>query len=470
MTNFPDTPVGAQAAWVLDVIRTGTITEADVREHFHEHMLTMVSAPALVALLSGLRTQLGAVELVAVDADSPEHVLAKFASPSGPGLVLDCLVAPTPPHLIVFANLEPSPPTTTATRSWDEIAGVGQSAEPDWIDSKLWDTRAQLRLGGLVFGVVEDGKLVDVRSGGVRDLADLSAIDEDTVVRIGSISKTFTATGVMQLVEAGRIGLDDPVNDHLRAYRLEGSSAPVTVRHLLTHRGGITPGSAAIGVPEGQPVPTLAEFIGPTLEVIREPGTVWEYSNLGFATLGQLIADVTGVSFEQYMIDHVFDPLGMANTDFIRSSRVTGALAIGCAAAFGEVGLVPYQDIIVRPAGSVFSTLTDMTKWVAAVMNGGANDHGRVLDETTFSSMVAAQFELPSGAGGMGLGFIALDLDGHRIAFHNGGWPGAASSMWVAPDDKLGVLLFSNTFAARNAGAIDQAVAAILGHLLTERA
>src|SRR5215218_751519 len=194
---------------------------------------------------------------------------------------------------------------------------------------------------GLAVGVVRDGSLESFYGHGFADIASKEPVTEDTVFRIGSITKTFTAIAVMQLWEQGLVDLDAPANAYLRAYRLvpaKASHRPATVRQLLTHIAGLPqlvyPSRAfkpILGetVKFGQRLPTLAEFYRGGLRLVAEPGTRHTYSNHGFATLGQIVEDVSGKSLDRYFREHIFEPLGMADTDLLRSERIGSRLATG---------------------------------------------------------------------------------------------------------------------------------------------
>ena len=155
-------------------------------------------------------------------------------------------------------------------------------------------------------GVIRGEGLESFRSHGVANIESATPVTEDTVFRIGSITKTFTAVALMQLWEQGLIDLDTPANDYLRAFRLVPAEAgwrPATVRHLLTHTAGvpewlhpsrmINSGWFAESFSLEEPVPTLAEYYRGGLPLAAEPGTIWTYSDHGVATVGQIVEDVT---------------------------------------------------------------------------------------------------------------------------------------------------------------------------------
>jgi CubicO group peptidase (beta-lactamase class C family) len=309
---------------------------------------------------------------------------------------------------------------------------------------------------GLAVGVVRDGELAWARTDGLADVTRAEPVTPDTVFRIGSISKTVTAVGLLQLVEQGRLALDDPVEEHLRAWRLvygDPQAPAVTVRQLLTHTAGIgevrglgdlVRPMIGLGVRQAAEQPTLAEYYGAELRVEVPPGSKWAYANHGYATIGQLVEDVSGQPFADYMRTQVLDRLGMHGSDYLRSERVRGRLASGYGVTRRGLRKVTDLEVAVGPAGSMFSSLTDMALYAAALLGGGANQHGRVLREATLASMFAPHWQPDTRLPGMGLAFFLDDIGGHRVAGHDGGWPGFISSLLVAPDDGVAVIAFTN--------------------------
>jgi len=178
----------------------------------------------------------------------------------------------------------------------------------------------------LAVGVVRDGSLEWFHGHGVADIASGIPVTEDTVFRVGSLTKTFTAIAALQLWEQGRLDLDAPANHYLRAFNLvpaKASFRPATVRQLLTHTAGIGEVLHPTGllrplfgetVRAGGPVPSLADYYRGGLRIQAEPGTRFRYTDHGFATLGQLVEDICGQRLDRYLDKHVFQPLGMADT------------------------------------------------------------------------------------------------------------------------------------------------------------
>jgi CubicO group peptidase (beta-lactamase class C family) len=338
--------------------------------------------------------------------------------------------------------------------------------ELGWVDELAIELFNEHTLAGLAVGVVRDGELVHFTGVGLADAATGRAVDADTVFRIGSISKTCTGIAVLQLAEEGALALDDPVNDHLRGFRIEHddpAAPPVTIRHLLTHTAGLgelrrwsdlARPTIGLAAKLDRPLPSLTDFYAPVLRAELEPGTKWAYANHGFAALGELVEDVSGEPFAERLRRRVFEPLGMEHTDFLRSDRVRDRLAVGYALRRGGLKPVKDQEIVIAPAGSIFSTTADMARYAAALATGG----GPLLRPETFAQMLEPQGDADPRGPAMGLAFFLDRLGEQRVAGHDGGWPGFISALLVAPDAGLGVVAFTNTTAA------------LAPHSLTERA
>jgi CubicO group peptidase (beta-lactamase class C family) len=312
-------------------------------------------------------------------------------------------------------------------------------------------------VAGLAVGVIRDGSLAWFHGHGVADLASGTPVNEDTVFPIASVTKTITTVAVMRLWERGLVDLDAPAGDYLRAYRLIPANPgfrPPTVRQLLTHTAGVRAVRNLVdlirptlgwGTRPGCPVPSLAQYYRDGLRIDVEPGTKWAYSNHGFATLGQIVEDVSGIPFGRYLRDEVFAPLGMKHSDLVRSERVRSRLATGY--QLRPHGLAAVVDRAAGPAGggSVCSTPGDMVRFAAALLGGGANEHGRVLNQGTIDTMFAPHYQPDPRIPGMGLGFFRDDAGGHPTVGHDGIWPGFHSAVMLAPADGIGVVAFSNT-------------------------
>lgn len=309
---------------------------------------------------------------------------------------------------------------------------------------------------GFALGVVREGRLVYFHGHGLADIASHTPVTEDTVFRIGSITKTITAIAVMQLWEQGRIDLDAAANDYLRSYKLvpaKASFRPATVRQLLTHTAGIPEQAHPLGllrpdwgetVKLGQPLPSLAEYYRGGLRVAVEPGSTFMYGDHSIATLGQIVEDVSGQPLARYFREHIFEPLGMEDTDLLRSERVQSHLATGYTLGAAGPKAASDREMIPAAAGAVYSTTRDMARYVAALLGGGGSEHGSVLTPTTMAMMFEPHYQPDPRIPGMGLAFFRGNLDGHVTVEHQGILPGFNSQIWLAPDEGVGVLAFTN--------------------------
>jgi hypothetical protein len=197
-------------------------------------------------------------------------------------------------------------------------------------------------------------------------------------------------------------------------------------------------------VETGEPLPPLAEYFSGGVPVVAEPGTTFAYSNHGFATLGQIIEDVSGKPLERYFSERIFEPLGMGDTDLVRSERVASRLATGYTLGHRGVEAVIDREWIGAAGGGIYSTTRDIARFAAALMGGGANEHGSVLESATLATMFEPQFRPDPRLLGWGLGFARAVAGTHRVVGHDGILPGFNSELLVAPDDGVGIVAFTN--------------------------
>jgi CubicO group peptidase (beta-lactamase class C family) len=325
---------------------------------------------------------------------------------------------------------------------------------------------------GLAVGLVREGRLDWFLGHGVADASVADPVTPDTVFRIASVTKTFTAIAIMQLWEQGLVDLDAPAADLLTGFRLvpnKSELAPVTIRHLLTHTSGIGywrrlsdlfhPGVGSGDLARG-PVRPLSRYYRAGLPVEVEPGTKWVYSNHGFAVLGQIVEDVTGQPIDSYLRRNVFAPLGMHDTDLTPPEPIRRARGY----VLGVHGLkaVTERGVPTLAAGGAYSTAGDLARYAAALMHGGTNEHGTVLRPETLEIMFRPHFQADPRQPGMGLAFHLGEESGHRTAGHGGILPGFLSALLVAPDDHAAVIALRNTGRLDNRGAPEMVTVELL--------
>jgi CubicO group peptidase (beta-lactamase class C family) len=337
------------------------------------------------------------------------------------------------------------------------MAGMTVSIDQRALKAEVGEVLNRWPVAGLAVGVIRGGSLAWFHGHGVADMSSGTPVGPDTVFRIASVTKTMTAVAVMQLQEQGLVDLDAPASRYLRAFRLipaRPGFAPATLRHLLTHTAGVravrTPSDLlrpvlGWGVPAGRPVPSLAGYYREGLRIDTEPGTKWAYSNHGFGVLGQIVEDVTGIPLGRYLLEHVFGPLGMEHSDLLRSERVRPGLATGYRLGSRGLKAVTDREIMPAGAGAVYSTTTDMARYAAALLGGGANEHGRVLRPETLAIMFQPHYQPDPRIPGMGLGFFHGQAGEHPTVGHEGIWTGFHSTLLLAPGQGTGVVAFANT-------------------------
>jgi hypothetical protein len=211
-------------------------------------------------------------------------------------------------------------------------------------------------------------------------------------------------------------------------------------------------------VRKGRSLPLLSELYNGEVVTEVPAGAKWAYANHGFAILGQLIEDISGQRFPEYMIEHVFEPLGMSNTDYLVSQRVADRMADGYQLRFDHLRRAPQLSIPTLGAGAVRSSLEDLGRYAAALINDGSNRNGSALSPESLAQMLEPQYRPDERLPAMGLAFFLDQLGGHPVAAHDGNVPGFNSSLLVAPQDGLAVIVLTNTGSVIAARLVSAAI------------
>ncbi|MFS0868655.1 serine hydrolase [Paenibacillus xylanilyticus] len=312
------------------------------------------------------------------------------------------------------------------------------------------------KLVGAAFTIVADNKVLLNKGYGYSDLETKTFVDpEQTIFRMASISKVMTATAVMQLVEQGKINLDEDIEKYLGGMTITNhTGTPVTMRHLLTHTSGFD-FTDYISSNNGNHVQSLTEFIEANLPtVIRTPGESYRYDNFAFNLQGYIIQRMVGYPFEEYIQKHIFEPLNMKNSDFLMSAQVKKQLATG----YGTNGQPKEQypnDPVIMPDGGMFGTSGDIAQFMLAHLNEGSYGSSQILSKTTIEEMHRTQVEVQEQVPTMALGFEKF----YRHAYHGqmvigkgGDLPGYHSWMWLIPEHKIGGFVITNSDASQDIG------------------
>jgi CubicO group peptidase (beta-lactamase class C family) len=312
---------------------------------------------------------------------------------------------------------------------------------------------------GLAYGVVRDGELVHAGGAGERRLGG-PVPDAETVFRIASMSKSFTASAVLLLRDAGILALDDPAEKYVP--ELGGWPSLVTIRQLLTMTAGFPTDDPWGDRQQGLPLDDFASLLAGGVSVNWAPGTRFEYSNLGYAILGMVVTAASGMPYDHYIRARLLAPLGMTRTGFEESEFSAGGLAQGYRRGprgWEEVPCDPYGAF--APMGGVFSCVADLARWVAGFESAfppGAREEGaHPLAAASRREMQLSQVLIPparghalpggtlSGPAAYGFGlFIDEDPATGRVVSHSGGYPGFGSNMRWHPATGTGVIALGN--------------------------
>lgn len=305
--------------------------------------------------------------------------------------------------------------------------------------------------------IVKDGEVLAERGFGYADAERQSPVDPaQTVFRIASVSKTFTAVAVMQLAEQGKIDLDEDIRTYLPGIEVENPFAtPVTVAHLLTHTSGFEVRDPQPGDlhPDLDRVVAIEDYVKAHMPpVIRVPGTSYMYDNFAYLLLGLIVQNASGQPYEQYMEQHVFQPLGMEHSGFELKGRLLEQLATGYNAA-GMPEEVYAVTPTIMPHGGMLATARDLGRFMIAFLNGGEGENGRILSEQSVAAMGEYRSAMHPLLPDTTYGFeaplqAALAGSSDAVLTKLGDLPGNSSLLMFIPEERTGVFLTYNSNGA----------------------
>ncbi|MBE1874668.1 serine hydrolase domain-containing protein, partial [Myceligenerans pegani] len=322
-----------------------------------------------------------------------------------------------------------------------------------WLDEALPPALEANGIAGAAVAVVHDGAVVTARGFGRADTgADGGTpvdADADTLFRPGSVSKVFTATAVMQLVERGDLDLDADVSEYLDFEIDRNFDADLTLRHLLSHTPGFEERIAGLIGSGDRPADLRDALVTDPPEQVYAPGTTPAYSNYGNALAGYIVERVSGKTFEDYVDDHIFEPLGMASSTFRQPlpGELRDRVSQGYADASGSAQ--PFEIVGTPPAGALSSSANDMARFMLAQLGAVPERDLLLRDETRelMYSPALTEAELGSFAGAqrMTLGLFEEDRNGHRVVGHGGDTQYFHSHLQLYPDDGAGIFVSVNS-------------------------
>jgi CubicO group peptidase (beta-lactamase class C family)/D-alanyl-D-alanine dipeptidase len=310
------------------------------------------------------------------------------------------------------------------------------------VDRLIAHEVADKRLPALSIALVDDQKIIWARGYGFADAEKKKPATPDTVYRVGSVSKLFTDLAVMQLVEQGKLDLDRPVSKYLDDFKpISKFDKPITLRMLMSHRSGLLrePPLGNYFDPSVTALDRTVQSLNQT-ELLSEPGTQTKYSNGGIAVVGRVVEATQGQRFARYLHNRVLDPLGMSHSSFEPTPELTRDLAAAVMWTYdGREFPAPTFELGMAPAGSMYSTVTDLGHFLSALFAGG-----KVVKPETLQQMLTPQFAKPGQKTGFGIGFSLAELEGHKRIGHGGAIYGFATELAALPDEKLGAVVVTS--------------------------
>lgn len=304
-------------------------------------------------------------------------------------------------------------------------------------------------IAGAVVVIVRDGSVIFSKGYGYADVTAKAPVSPtSTLFRPGSISKTFTWTAVMQLVEQGKIDLDADINNYLDFQIPHHFGRPVTMRNLMTHTAGFEEVIKDLMVTRPDELPPLAGFvIAHRPHQIFSPGTIPAYSNYGADLAGYIVQRVSGLPFEEYVQNNIFRPLGISHGTYVQPlpDSLKAMMSNGYAVASEDPK--PFELVPPAPApdGSLSITGADMAPFMIAHLHDGKYGDTRILQQQTAEMMHARQFGMDPAINGMALGFYEESRNGLRIIGHGGDLNYFHSDMHLIPEKDLGFFVSYNS-------------------------
>lgn len=330
-----------------------------------------------------------------------------------------------------------------------------------WMDGQL----AYRGLPGVVVGVVSDQQLVWAKGFGYADLQAKIPMTAETKFRMASHSKLFAAIAIMQLREEGKLRLDDPVEKYLpwfKATPAEDDDGQITIEQLLSHSSGLQREAGDHWVSYEFPTADQLKQLYASRKAAFAPSVRWKYSNLAYSVAGMVTEQVSGLSWADYIERHVFQPLGMSSSSV--DKNVSG-LAVPYARRMpdGTRKVLPFVDARgMAAATGVTSTLADMAKFVSANFRRGARGGAQIVSTGSWREMHRVRSVEENWTSGSGLGYDVSRINNRTWTGHGGGYPGNTTMTLLQPEDKVGVIVLTNTNDS-NPGDIARQLIATVG-------
>ncbi|TSA56425.1 MAG: serine hydrolase [Planctomycetaceae bacterium] len=326
------------------------------------------------------------------------------------------------------------------------------------LDAYIKKTMKQWKVPGLAVALVKGDTVVYIKGYGVREIGKNQGVDENTVFPIGSASKAFTSTSIGLLVQDGKLSWDDPVIDRLKGFQMYDSwvTREITIRDLLCNRGGLSEVSEFLWYAtdnDRDEIVRRLRYIKPESSFRSQ----YAYRNCMFLTAGQVVPAVTGMSWDAFVKERIFNPLGMTRSSTsVRDLQKLGNVAKPHMEMDGRIAPVPFRNIDnIGPAGSVNASIRDMSKWLRFQLNNGKLGGREIAEAAVIEETHRPHTPIPFNPGFKGvfpwgrqfnycLSWVFIDYDGEPCVYHNGQIDGIYAVIGFLPEKKVGAVVLTN--------------------------
>jgi len=322
----------------------------------------------------------------------------------------------------------------------------------DYAGHRIRQLMRQHHMPSVAVALIDDQDVIWKEAFGLANVEEGIPATVDTVYKLWSVSKVFTAIETMRLVEEGWVDLDAPITNYLPEFSIRSrflDSEPITIRSILAHHAGLPRnGCHRMNTrPDGNNVMGEMVMSLEDCHMAFPVGYRYKYTNIGFDTLGYIVQALRGESFARHMQDNLLTPIGMDNSTFV-SAGIPHDLVVAMGYEYWKGEYYPYEqgDISNLPSGNLYSTLEDMARFVRFVFQDGEANGEQIIRPETLTQMFEDQFSSPRDPQLMGLGWKVTRIFGSELlAWHDGGGSeGVGSLVAILPERKLGVVLFAN--------------------------
>jgi CubicO group peptidase (beta-lactamase class C family) len=351
--------------------------------------------------------------------------------------------------------------STLTNAQSDDLKKIQTSLEP-----LIQKTLAEKKASGYALGIVKNNQLIYARGFGVAKLGTQQPITPQSLFHMASITKTFVATAVMQLVEAGKIDLDASPTKYLPYFRLNDERVrAITIRQMLSHLSGIPDVTDYHWDKPEYDDKALERFVRSisSQKLVAAPGEKFAYSNTAYEVLGDIIAKASGESFEDYVQHHILTPLGMKQSTLLVREANPQLLTAPHVSEQGNTvvsKVFPYNRAH-APSSTLYANIEDMSRWALANLNHGEWNGKRILKPETLDMMWKPVANVGMrGSSKVGISWFLQEDGGHRFVLHSGGDVGFESLLILAPDDKIAVVAMGN-YSGNNSYVGELTVAAM---------